>query len=96
MKSLKNGIRIWITGASVAGFLGGWVLLAHAPKPAPLQVSTTTTTTTGTTPTLAPLPTLPPLPSINGSSSTTNLQPLPALPQPQVQMSFPSMRTRGS
>ena len=91
MKNLKNGIRIWITGASLAGFLGGWVLLAHAPKPAPLQGSTTTNPTS----TLEPLPTLPPLPSINGSS-TGNLQPLQPLPQPQIQMSFPSMRTRGS
>jgi hypothetical protein len=36
MKTTKNGLRIWIASASVVSFMGGWSLLAHAPKPAPL------------------------------------------------------------
>ncbi len=39
MKIFKRGMRVWITVASVFSFLGGWVLLAHSNKPAPLQVA---------------------------------------------------------
>ena len=85
MKSLKTVIRIWIATTSVAGFLGGWTLLAHSGKPAPLQEQPAISEP-------ATLPTLAPLPPIDNPSSS--LQPLPALPQ--VQMSFPRMRTRGS
>jgi len=37
MKIIKRGMRLWITIASVFSFFGGWILLAHANKPAPLQ-----------------------------------------------------------
>ncbi len=37
MKIIKNSMRLWITVASLFSFLAGWVLLAHANKPAPLQ-----------------------------------------------------------
>jgi len=33
MKILKKIIRVWFTLASLASFLVGWVVLAHAPKP---------------------------------------------------------------
>ena len=33
MKLWKNAIRIWFTLASLASFLVGWSVLAHAPKP---------------------------------------------------------------
>jgi len=33
MKLWKTIIRIWFTLASLASFLVGWVVLAHAPKP---------------------------------------------------------------
>lgn len=33
MKFWKIVIRIWFTLASLASFLTGWVVLAHAPKP---------------------------------------------------------------
>jgi hypothetical protein len=33
MKLWKNAIRIWFTLASLASFLVGWAVLAHAPKP---------------------------------------------------------------
>lgn len=40
MKTIKTGMRLWITFASVISFLMGWMLLSHAEKPAPLQVNT--------------------------------------------------------
>ena len=39
MKTYKLGMRVWITIAAVFSFFGGWILLAHANKPAPLQIS---------------------------------------------------------
>lgn len=33
MKLWKSIIRVWFTLASLASFLVGWVVLAHAPKP---------------------------------------------------------------
>ena len=33
MKVWKNIIRAWFTLVSLASFLVGWVILAHAPKP---------------------------------------------------------------
>jgi len=33
MKGKSTGIRLLIGTGSLAAFLGGWVLLAHAPKP---------------------------------------------------------------
>ena len=33
MKVWKNIIRAWFTLVSLASFLVGWVVLAHAPKP---------------------------------------------------------------
>jgi hypothetical protein len=33
MKFWKSLIRVWFTLASLASFLIGWVVLAHAPKP---------------------------------------------------------------
>jgi len=40
MKIIKNGMRVWLTIASVISFLAGWALLAHANKPTPLQFNT--------------------------------------------------------
>lgn len=33
MKIWKTIIRVWFTLASIATFLTGWAVLAHAPKP---------------------------------------------------------------
>ena len=90
MIKLKSGIRIWIATTSVASFMGGWVLLAHAPKPAP-----TINKPAISAPVSTPMPTLPPLPSPNNQSkSVQQLQPLqPAQPSPIFQ---PRMRTSGS
>ena len=85
MKTAKTGFRIWFSMASVAGFLGGWALLAHSPKPAqPVQNSPLVEVT--------PLPTLAPLASPRGGSR--GLQRLPSFPQ--TRSSLPRMRTGGS
>jgi hypothetical protein len=104
MKNIKIGLRIWILLTSVISFLTGWVMLAHAGKPASLFLQTQTTpdpasSQTANLPIPLPMPTLiTPIPLDNGSStSSANLQPLPALPVIQQQQNFlPSLRTRGS
>jgi len=35
MKFFKSALRVWITVASLFGFLTGWAVLAHSPKPQP-------------------------------------------------------------
>mgnify|MGYP001768107231 CR=1 FL=1 len=49
MKPFKTGLHILISLASIVGFLGGWVALAHSRKPIQPQ------------PALAPLPALAPV-----------------------------------
>jgi hypothetical protein len=86
MKHLKVGLRIWIAISSIAGFLGGWVMLAHSPKPAqPAQQVSVLVQPVN-------LPPLPPMTSFTQQSSA--FQPLPSLPQ----SSFftPRLRTGGS
>ncbi len=64
MKRFQQILRTTIATGCAAGFLGGWVLIAHAGKPAPAP---------------APLPPIvapAPLPPINAPSS---LQPLPPM-----------------
>jgi hypothetical protein len=34
MKPFKNFLRIILASVSTLGFLGGWAMLAHSPKPA--------------------------------------------------------------
>jgi hypothetical protein len=88
MNLLKQGLRFLIATGSVLGFLVGWVLLAHAGKPAPESVPAVDAAP-------APLPALPPIPDLgNAPSQFPQLQALPALPQPLV--SLPRLRTRGS
>jgi hypothetical protein len=105
MKNFKIGLRIWILITSVISFLTGWVMLAHAGKPAPLFQAAQTTpldpisNQSANLPTAIPMPTIiTPIPLDNGNSaSSASLQPLPALPIIQQQQSFmPSFRTRGS
>jgi hypothetical protein len=89
MKSLKKFIRIWIAGASLVGFMGGWLLLAHAGKPAPLQSQTPNSVTT--------LPTLAPLPSLDSQSFSSPSFGFQSLLAPQVSSrGFPRLRTSGS
>ncbi|HMK08652.1 MAG TPA: hypothetical protein VK449_06425 [Anaerolineales bacterium] len=39
MSAKSTGVRWLMAVGSVTGFLGGWVLLAHAPKPVPEAVT---------------------------------------------------------
>jgi len=64
MKRFQQVLRAIIATGSVMGFLGGWVLIAHAGKPATAPAP------------LPPLVAIAPLPSINAPSS---LQPLPPM-----------------
>jgi hypothetical protein len=42
----SNGLRAMMTAASLVGFLGGWVLLGHAPKPGTAAPASPVTITT--------------------------------------------------
>jgi hypothetical protein len=42
----NKGLQIMMTAASLVGFLGGWVLLGHAPKPGTVAQSVPITITT--------------------------------------------------
>jgi hypothetical protein len=90
MKILKFGIRIWITIASVASFVMGWVMLVHAPKPyqAPKQLASET---------LQTLDPLPPLSDFGPGDNNFQNQPLFSIQQQQPRMGFNSFfRTGGS
>jgi hypothetical protein len=54
MKIWKTIIRIWFTLASLASFLFGWSVLAHAPKPNQFKASD-----------VPELPKLEPVPTLN-------------------------------
>lgn len=92
MNFLKNGLRTWVAITSIAGFLGGWAVFAHAEKPVtnsvqqqqPAQIQT------------APLPTLPALPPMNQPIQQIQpVQPIQIQPMPQIN-TFSRMRTGGS
>ncbi len=81
MKPIKFGLRIWFIITSVISFLAGWVLLAHAGKPAPLFPSNPSSNAANASNQLAPLPTLPPIPSLNDlTTGSSSLQSLPSIP----------------
>ena len=87
MRTFKNLLRYWFAITSVLSFLGGWIILAHSPKP--IQQTTTVNS--------APLPTLPPIQAFgdvhnNGLGFfSTNSQ-----TNPQPRAGFPLLRTGGS
>ncbi len=61
MKPLRKALRLWIAAASVFTFFGGWILLAHSPKPVqPTSASTVNS---------APLATIAPYQGLGDSSS---------------------------
>ena len=90
MKLLKIGLRVWLTIASVLSFIGGWILLVHAPKPS--QGTSLYGATTKTRPTLEPLP---PLPSFGGGDDDSQNQLFNVQPNFQAR-SRPAFRTGGS
>ena len=105
MTPLKLGLRIWIALTSIVSFLGGWALLSHAAKPAPLfpentgtQPSVISADSQGVVaPTLAPIPSLDSLVANNSSTTTTSTNIQPLFSNPSVATSnLPRMRTRGS
>jgi hypothetical protein len=86
MKIFRKALRYWIAIASVLSFLGGWVILAHSPKPVqPVTVQSVV------------LPTLPPIQAF-GSVNNNGLGFFSPNSQtsPQSSMGFPRMRTGGS
>ncbi len=58
MKLWKNLIRIWLTLVSLASFLVGWVVIAHAPKPGQFQPANVLPANVPAMPKLDPVPSL--------------------------------------
>jgi hypothetical protein len=86
MKHLKVGLRIWIAISSIFGFLAGWVMLGHSPKPAQAAQAVSVEVQPVALPTLAPLP--------DFSQPNAAIQPLQ--PMPQTSFFMPRLRTGGS
>lgn len=85
MKSFLLFLRGLIAAGSFAGFVGGWALLAHSPKPGAANAPSAAVAP-------MPWPTLEPPAPLN--TGPTQLQPLNLPPlQPQFQ---PLFRTGGS
>ncbi len=81
MRSFLNSLRIFIAAGSLAGFVGGWVLLARAGKPVDAA---------------APAPAAQEVPqSVPSARTPRQLQPLPSLSQPNFRV-MPRLRTGGS
>ncbi len=54
-KKSNTGLRMMMATASLAGFLGGWVMLGHAPKPGlPVPASTSASISASNGSTLSP------------------------------------------
>jgi hypothetical protein len=84
MKIIKNSMRLWITIASLFSFLAGWVLFAHASKPAPLQFNLPVQSAPASNQTIR---------SFNGNIQSGGL---PFSVQSQPSFSRPRLRTGGS
>lgn len=56
-KNSNKGLQIIMAAASLIGFVGGWALLGHAPKPGTLPQTTAVTVSTTSNGTLLQLPT---------------------------------------
>lgn len=90
MKLLKFGLRFWITLTSVVSFVGGWIMLAHAPKPDQQNSAYSSITSV---PTLEPLP---PLSDFNAVGNDNQSQPWSFF-QSRPSIGFrPTFRTGGS
>src|ERR1051325_6718832 len=90
MKLLKLGLHVWLTIASVLSFIGGWILLVHAPKP---KQGISLYSVTKAQPTLEPLP---PLQSVGGDEDNSQNQSFFNV-QPDIQArSRPFFQTGGS
>lgn len=87
MKLIKLGIRFWVTIVSVFSFLGGWILLVHAPKP--FQGSSSQPSSGN-----VPLPTLAPLPPLSSQGFDPNQNSFQQQQQPLFNVQ-PQPRSRG-
>ncbi len=81
MKSFLKSLRVFIAAGSIAGFIGGWALLAHAGKPVAAAAP-------------APAAQVAPLPAQN-FRTPRQIQPLPSFSQPSFGFT-PRLRTGGS
>jgi hypothetical protein len=88
MKFFRKVLHYWIAFVSILSFLGGWIILAHSPKPvqaAPVQSPIS-------------LSNLPPIQAFGKNTNTngldffTNNAPANSVPN----SAFPRLRTRGS
>ena len=87
MRLFRKALRYWMAIASVLSFLGGWVILAHSPKPIqPIPVEQ------------AALPNLPPIQAFGDNVNNDGLGFFTNNSQTNNQPSFgmPRLRTRGS
>ena len=85
-KLTKTLMHVWLSLASVLGFVFGWAFVAHAQKPAPL-IAPEVQTIAYNQPELQPIPTL------NDYLSNSAFV-APVFQNPTV--SLPRLRTRGS
>jgi hypothetical protein len=91
MKIFRKLLRYWIGIASVLSFLGGWVILAHSPKPVQSTPSSAAQSVA--------LPTLPPIQAYGGGVNNNGLNFFSnnnSQSSPQPSSSVPMLRTRGS
>ena len=99
MKIFRKILRYWIAIASVLSFLGGWVILAHSPKPVQQQPAASVQPIN--------LPSLPPIQAYSGSNTGMTFFSTPAPTNPtantiqpiqpvQPSQVMPMLRTRGS
>jgi len=91
MKPIKKYLRYWFAVTSVLSFVGGWIILAHSPKPVPPTKTTN----------LAPLQALPSIQTFGTTNNNNNGFDLFSTgPQNNNQsgsgFGFPVMRTGGS
>ena len=90
MKFFRKVLRFWIALASILTFLGGWIILAHSPKPVQTQPGTVQQ---------AVLPDLPPIQAYGSNVNNNGLgffsNNAPATTN-QSLGSVPRLRTRGS
>jgi hypothetical protein len=90
MKIFRKVLRYWIAIASVLSFLGGWVILAHSPKPVQLQPASVQSVA---------LPNLPPIQAYGSNVNNNGLNFFSnnnSQSSPQPSTSVPMLRTRGS
>jgi hypothetical protein len=89
MKLFRKLLRYWMAFASVLTFLGGWVILAHSPKPVHTQ-------TVSIQP--AALPNLPPIQAYGSKVNNNGLGFFSnnSAASPQASTGMPLLRTRGS